>query len=175
MENLEAAVKFMENLCNDNTHGYSMTNRWGPDYDCSSSVITALRSAGFDTGSANVTSDMSSALCGAGWVRLSLGIELKRGDLLLNDEHHVAMYVGDGQLAEFSSDYDGTTGDSSGREAYIHEYYDYPWDCVLRWPKGTIPAAEGYAEDGVWTGFFYDDNGIKIEVKRGFIVGMISE
>lgn len=138
MADLAQAIQNMIDLCEDDSHGYSMANRWGPDYDCSSSIITALRNAGFDTGSANVTSDMSRELCANGWERLSAGVDKEPGDLLLNDQDHVAMYIGDGQLAEFSSDYDGVTGDSSGREAYIHGYYDYPWDCVLRWPEGII-------------------------------------
>ena len=30
----------------DNTHGYSQANRWGPDYDCSSFIISAYEQAG---------------------------------------------------------------------------------------------------------------------------------
>lgn len=139
MADLEAAVQHMINLCNDDSHGYSMANRWGPDYDCSSSIITSLRAGGFDTGNASYTGNMSSELCARGWLRLSPDVAKERGDILLNDANHTAFYIGDGLVAEFSSDYDGVQGDSSGREAYIHAYYVYPqgWDCVLRWPEGT--------------------------------------
>ena len=41
MEVIELAVKNIENLAADNSHGYDQANRWGPDYDCSSAVITA--------------------------------------------------------------------------------------------------------------------------------------
>lgn len=136
MVDLEAAVQHMIGLCNDDSHGYSMANRWGPDYDCSSSIITSLRAGGFDTGNASYTGNMSSELCARGWQRLSPSVDKGRGDILLNDANHTAFYIGDGLVAEFSSDYDGVQGDSSGREAYIHGYYDYPWDCILRWPEG---------------------------------------
>lgn len=137
MADLGQAIQNMIDLCNDDSHGYSMTNRWGPDYDCSSSIITALRNADFDVGNASYTGNMSSELCARGWERLSAGVSKEPGDILLNDVNHVALYIGDGQLAEFSQDLDGVTGDSSGREAYVHGYYDYPWDCVLRWPEGV--------------------------------------
>lgn len=137
MADLGQAIQNMIDLCNDDSHGYSQANRWGPDYDCSSAIITALRDAGFDTGGASYTGNMSSELCARGWERLSPDVGKEPGDICLNDVNHVAMYVGDGQVAEFSSDYDGIQGDSSGREASVHGYYDYPWDCVLRWPEGV--------------------------------------
>ena len=46
----------------------------GPkDYDCASSIITALRNAGFDTGSATYTGNMAAELCARGWTRLPVG------------------------------------------------------------------------------------------------------
>ena len=137
MADLGQAIQNMIDLCNDDSHGYSQANRWGPDYDCSSAIITALRDAGFDTGGASYTGNMSSELCARGWERLSPDVGKEPGDICLNDVNHVAMYVGDGQVAEFSSDYDGIQGDSSGIEASVHGYYNYPWDCVLRWPEGV--------------------------------------
>ena len=29
----------------DDSHGYDQANRWGPDYDCSSLVISAFRNS----------------------------------------------------------------------------------------------------------------------------------
>lgn len=50
MANLEQFIQNMVNMCNDNSYGYRLGG-WGPkDYDCASSIITALRNAGFDTG-----------------------------------------------------------------------------------------------------------------------------
>ena len=43
---VEQAISWAISIANDNSHGYSMTSRWGPDYDCSSFVISAFRNAG---------------------------------------------------------------------------------------------------------------------------------
>lgn len=150
MPNIEQFAQAMEQLCNDNSHGYSQINRWGPDYDCSSAIIHALQMAGFDTGAASYTGNLSSELTKRGWVRLPASTAKQRGDILLNDTDHVALYLGNNLLAEFSisenGTIDGQAGDQTGREAYIHNYYDYPWDCVLRYTGsggGTSEADNG--------------------------------
>jgi peptidoglycan hydrolase CwlO-like protein len=125
------AVQIMENLCSDSSHGYSQSNRWGPDFDCSSSVIYSLQEAGFDTAGANSSHDIS-ALTGCGWAKVGTS-ELSAGDILVNEQCHLAMYVGGGQVAEFVSDYDGSSGDSGGNESYVHAYYSFPWDYALRY------------------------------------------
>ena len=43
---VEQAISWAISIANDNSHGYSMTSRWGPDYDCSSFVITAYQNSG---------------------------------------------------------------------------------------------------------------------------------
>lgn len=138
MGNLEQAVQGMINMCNNNQHGYDQAYRWGPNYDCSSAIITALKNAGFDVGGSTYTGNMSANLCARGWSRLTPGIAKQRGDILLNDVNHVAMYVGNNQLAEFSINekgqiVGGQSGDQTGREAWVHNYYNYPWNCVLRY------------------------------------------
>ena len=42
----EKATSWAEQIANNNTHGYSQVTRWGPDYDCSSLVISAYDFAG---------------------------------------------------------------------------------------------------------------------------------
>lgn len=42
----EKAIFQMEAWAADNSHGYDQANRWGPDYDCSSAVISAWELAG---------------------------------------------------------------------------------------------------------------------------------
>ena len=85
---IEAATTWMENLAADNSHGYSQANRWGPDYDCSSAVITAWQQAGVpvkDKG-ATYTGNMRSAFLACGFklvtqsVNLATGEGLKRGE-----------------------------------------------------------------------------------------------
>ena len=43
---IEKAVEWAVATANDNSHGYSQVDRWGPDYDCSSFVIQAYEQAG---------------------------------------------------------------------------------------------------------------------------------
>ena len=63
--------------------------------------------------------------------------ELVRGDILLNETYHTAIYLGDGMMAhasgnEFGTATGGQPGDQTGREICVRSYYDYPWDGVLR-------------------------------------------
>ena len=101
MANLEQFIQNMVNMCNDNSYGYRLGG-WGPkDYDCASSIITALRNAGFDTGSATYTGNMAAELCAREWTRLPVGTSLNRGDILLNEVNHVALYVGNTSWLNF--------------------------------------------------------------------------
>lgn len=138
MPSLEKFVQTMVDWCNDDSHGYSQYHRYGPDYDCSSAVITALKIAGWDMGGALTTDHIRAPLVAQGWQWLPPNVPKQRGDILLSEEYHVAVYVGDGLLAEFAIDEEGgiagaQPGDQTGTEAYVHGYYDYPWDGVLRY------------------------------------------
>jgi hypothetical protein len=71
-------------------------------------------------------------------VNLSTGSGLARGDVLLNYQHHTAMYCGGGQEVEASINELGTvtggeSGDQTGKEFLIRSYRNYPWNCVLRY------------------------------------------
>ncbi len=75
-----------------------------------------------------------------GSVDLNTGAGLERGDVLLNHVHHTSLYIGGGQLVQASINEHGTTtggqtGDQTGREIYTRGYYNYPWDCVLRYTE----------------------------------------
>ena len=138
MPDVERMVNQMIDWCNDDSHGYSQYHRYGPDYDCSSAVIEALKRAGWDMGGALTTDHIRAPLVRQGWAWLPPDVPKQRGDILLSEEYHVAVYIGDGLLAEFAIDENGgiagnTPGDQTGAEAYIHGYYDYPWDGVLRY------------------------------------------
>lgn len=148
MIDLEKAAAWAEATANDNAHGYAQDNRWGPDYDCSSFVITALRQAGFAL-QATYTGDMRKALLAAGFedvtakVNLSTGAGVQRCDVLLNDSSHTALVLGGGKIVQASINEKGTvtggeTGDQTGREIHIRSYYNYPWDVILRYTdRGT--------------------------------------
>ena len=70
---------------------------------------------------------------------------LKKGDVLLNEKHHTAIYLGGGMLVHASINEKGTTtggksGDQTGREICTRAYYNYPWDLVLRYPDASLAA-----------------------------------
>lgn len=155
----EIAVQLMEHLCNHDWHGYSQVSRYGDgegtcpvtiggktyyleqgDRDCSSGVITAFEAAGISCGGATYTGNMRSCMVGTGnfrWHPMSDGYIAQRGDVYLNESDHTAMCISavPDMLAEFSisetGGIDGAEGDQTGRESYIHDYYDYPWDGIL--------------------------------------------
>lgn len=140
---IERATAQMEAWANDNTHGYSQANRWGPDYDCSSSVIQAWQNAGVLVKSrgATYTGNMYSVFLSCGFkdvtssCNLSTGAGMQRGDVLLNHVHHTAMYCGNGKEVEARGASFGSAapGDLTGDEFAIISYRNYPWNCVLRY------------------------------------------
>ena len=154
MSAIEKAIAQMEAWAADDSHGYDQANRWGPDYDCSSAVISAWELAGVPvkTKGATYTGNMRGVFlrCGfkdvTGSVDLATGAGLQRGDVLLNIRHHTAMYCGNGQEVEASINESGgvtggMTGDQNGREFLIRPYRNYPWDCVLRYTGENAGAA----------------------------------
>ena len=148
-----SVARFCERMrywCEDANLGYSQSDRWNfnnpGNCDCSSLVIHCLQEAGFDTGSASYTGDLSENLTARGWKRIPFtGVsQVKAGDILLNDVHHVcAVIAGSGStatIAQASIDENGRAsggyaGDQSGRETNTRQVYVYAygWDCILRW------------------------------------------
>jgi hypothetical protein len=106
---------------------------------------------------------MSAALTARGWVRVANNGNPQAGDILLNDANHVAVYLGGGQLAQASYDEHrrasgGASGDQTGRETNVSPYYNYPWNCYLRYTgpqdnntntdnQGEITMAIAYSSD----------------------------
>lgn len=137
--------KFIERMiywCQTVSLGYDQSNRQdfrdGGETDCSALVLHALKEAGFDTGTATYTGNMRSNLTARGWKVVAVNGNPQPGDILLNDVHHVAAYIGGGKLAQASIDENGRAtggkgGDQTGNETNIRNYYNYPWNCYLRW------------------------------------------
>ena len=161
----EKAISKMEAWAADNSHGYDQANRWGPDYDCSSAVISAWELAGVPvkTNGATYTGNMRGVFLRCGFeevtdsVDLATGAGLQRGDVMLNIRHHTAMYCGDGQEVEASINETGgvaggMTGDQTGREFLVRPYRNYPWDCVLRYTGG----GEKSVPDTIKPTYYYD-------------------
>ena len=149
---VEKAISWMEKIAKDNSHGYDQRYRWGEkgDYDCSAAVITAWETAGVPVKSsgATYTGNINSVFLKCGFknvtntVNLVNGTGLKRGDVLLNEGNHVAMYCGNGLEVEASINEHGgitggTPGDQTGKEFLIRSYRNYPWGVVLRYPENA--------------------------------------
>jgi hypothetical protein len=152
MRKTERATKQMESWAQDSSHGYDQDYRWGEkgDFDCSSAVIQAWQNAGVPVKAkgATYTGDMKAVFLSCGFkdvtskVNRSTGSGLLRGDVLLNETHHVAMYCGNGKEVEASINEKGTAhggqpGDQTGKEFLIRSYRNYPWDCVLRYSESS--------------------------------------
>lgn len=160
MSKVTTAVNYMKQIANDPKHGYSQLSRWGnpntwSDYDCSSLVISAYEAAGVkvETAGATYTGNMYNVFIKCGFkdvtssINLSTGSGLKAGDVLLNHQNHTAMMINTTQLAQASIDekggiMGGKVGDQTGYEIHIRSYYNYPWNCVLRYPEAVKPAAK---------------------------------
>lgn len=147
----EKAVEWALMIADDDSHGYDQGTRWGPDYDCSSLVISAYKHAGVPlncTYTGNMYSDMLlNGFSRVGSVNLQTGEGLKLGDVLLNERNHTALYIGDGKLVhasgnEYGGATGGQTGDQTGREICVVPYFNYGgggWDFVLRYTKEEKP------------------------------------
>lgn len=157
MSAAERATAIMERWAQDARHGYDQQYRWGErgDYDCSAAVISAWELAGVPvkTGGATYTGNMRGVFLRCGFadvtreIDLATGRGLRRGDVLLNYQHHTAMYCGDGREVEASINENGGAtggqpGDQTGREFLIRAYRNYPWDMVLRYAGSAEDPAE---------------------------------
>ncbi len=153
MDATEKATRQMEAWASDNSHGYDQIYRWGEkgDFDCSAAVIQAWENAGVPVKSngATYTGNMLKAFLKCGFqditasVNKATGSGLKRGDVLLNETKHTAMYCGDGYEVEASLNEKGTAtggkpGDQTGREFLKRTYRNYPWTHILRY-TGKVP------------------------------------
>lgn len=139
----EKAVEWARKIADDNSHGYDQSSRWGPDYDCSSLVISAFKQAGIPL-SCTYTGNMRSDMLLNGFVpapvNLATGEGLRVGDVLLNEQHHTALYIGDGKLVHAAGNErggatGGRTGDQTGKEIGVTAYFNFPWDMALRYVR----------------------------------------
>ena len=166
MASIDTLCDRMRYWCDEGNLGYCQEHRWniyeGGECDCSSLVIHCLQEAGFDTGSASYTGDMSENLCARGWYRVNNDNNPQRGDILLNDVHHVAVYIGSGLLCQASRNENhgangGQPGDQDGYETNTRDYYNYPWSCYLRYGGSSDSSSSSsgsidLGNDLSWTG-----------------------
>ena len=165
---IDKAVDWAVKIARDDSHGYDQASRFGPDYDCSSLTITAFKQAGVPL-TCTYTGNMRSDMLAHGFkdvtasVNLKTGAGLQKGDVLLHEVKHTALYIGNGQIVnaggnEFGKATGGKTGDQTGREIGIIGYYNFPWEYVLRYVAENInvPGKEDEPyEDAVENEDFY--------------------
>lgn len=148
MSTADTAAAWAEKIARDEAHGYDQGSRWGPDYDCSSLVISAYKQAGVPL-TCTYTGDMKRDMLARGFkdvtrkVGLADGSGMRRGDVLLHETKHTAMYLGKGKLVhaagnEYGRATGGKTGDQTGKEICITNYFNFPWEYVLRY-EGNEP------------------------------------
>lgn len=126
---IEAALEWAVEIAEDDTHGYSRRSRNGPNYDCSSFVSYALMAGGFDLDAPLSTSNMKAALEKLGFTvyRKSEVPVLHRGDILLQPNTHVEIYLGEGCCVAAHQDYDRRSGDSKGKEIQVRPQENCPF------------------------------------------------
>ena len=144
----EAAVQWAVKIANDQSHGYSQQNRYGPDYDCSSLALSAYKQAGvpIDFNKVCYTGNMQN-LTQYGFkdvvskVNLNTGNGLQRGDILWwhksGNQGHTAIYIGNNQIVHARGQSYGSpkTGDQ-GSEIAVTPYYRGSWQHVYRYTAG---------------------------------------
>lgn len=154
------AAELMRHLCEHDWHGYTQGGgRWGDgegmcavdvdgqtyyvaqgDRDCSSAVISCWQAAGVDV-QATYTGDMLAGFLATGlFEKQPLSFTAQPGDIYLNYADHTAMCIstepdllGEFCINELGTTTGGAVGDQTGYEAYVHGYYDFPWNCILHY------------------------------------------
>ena len=149
-EIIEKAVRWAIKTSKDPKSGYNRDDRYGPDYDCSSLITTAWNRAGVpvqiqDTRTAN----MRKRYLAVGFknvtkkVNLDTGEGLVRGDVLVHEGTHTAMYVGNGKMVHARGDErggvrGGKPGDQTGGEIKVTKYSNMHWNLVLRYVEDDL-------------------------------------
>ena len=125
---IEKAIEWATATANDDTHGYSMSSRNGPNYDCSSFVSYAFKNAGFAIKGVPNSSSMISAFEKVGFKAYKKSeVTPRRGDIYVQPGSHVELYLGDGYCAGAHENTDGKSGDSKGNEIDIRPLSKCGW------------------------------------------------
>ena len=113
---VEAMLAWALEIAEDDTHGYSQAQRYGPNYDCSSFVSTALM-VGFGLDKYLSPAGMVTTLPEYGFAVYRRGETVpQRGDIITRPYSHVEICMGDGACVGAHQDYNGRSGDGNGHE-----------------------------------------------------------
>lgn len=149
MSKITVAVAWAVAIANNSSHGYDQRNRWGPDYDCSSLIISAWQEAGVPVKSKGATNtrNMCDVFLKNGFkdvtskVNFSTGSGLQTGDIVWKSGHVEMMSSGSqlvgAHIAENGTAYADEKGDQTGREINVQNYYNAPWTRALRYVDDT--------------------------------------
>ena len=125
---VEKAIEWAIATANDDTHGYSMSSRHGPNYDCSSFVSYAFKNAGFDIKGVPNSSSMISTFSKVGFKAYKKGETTpRRGDIYVQPGSHVELYIGNDTCVGAHENTDGKSGDSKGNEIDIRHTSKCSW------------------------------------------------
>ena len=153
---INKAVKLATDIANNDKHGYCQTNRWSPDFDCSSIIIHCLNSVGLEN-KATFTGNMYTELKKIGFkdvkkdVDTNTGRGIQSGDIVLEPNKHTFLCIGNNKIVEASLNEKGTTtggktGDQTGEEIKVRNYYKNDFKYVLRLntkSKDTLTLEQG--------------------------------
>lgn len=145
MPSINVALRWAIDIANDDTHGYSQANRYGPDYDCSSFIAAALINGGFNVPATMYTGNERSALLNAGFREISVDAPRRAGDIFLVHEttgemfQHTLMCVDANRVVEAYGDYGHPqTGDQNGKEIRIGNFYYLNWQHHFRYGNDIV-------------------------------------
>lgn len=147
---VQALIEWCINTANSPGIGYA-TGAGGPDsYDCTGFISAGMQAAGFDITVCH-GSAFDTAVVAAGWKKIeyddSQGTDpLKPGDILSND-HHVELYIGDGNVVGAHTDKKPLEDQVS-----VEGYYPSDWECIYRCVGGGGPAGGGNNPRGPYNG-----------------------
>lgn len=152
---VEAGVKWFEDLAADPAHGYNQAARdGGVDYDCSSAVYMACIKMGFPwTLPSFSTRTMKGRLEANGWIWHEGTDGVGRGDILWMPGHTAmatsGVRMGEACIDENGNIYGGRPGDQTGNEIRVANINIYNWKGYWRYEMNV---------EDIWN---FEINGVK--------------
>lgn len=125
---VEKYLAKMTEMANDSSIGYSQASRYlNPNVDCASFIYYGLVNSGVIQEESWVfdCEAMGGVLKKNGFKEYSYDSSiLKRGDIVVDPQHHATTYYGDGKQIAAHSNYSGGDGDPDDNEVNISTYSD---------------------------------------------------